>query len=206
MQEHLRDKHSQTLLPLVSEVLNQAGETRAGLTHIAAGIGPGSFTGVRTAVSVAQGLALGLGLPLFGVGGLDALALGAAVKQPVRVLTALDARMHEVYAAFFTVDPARTEVISLKAPAVMHPAQLREWLDLNPDVCVGNAFAAYPADLAGFTAPVCDAVPNALHIARLALAQIGQNRDGVIHECQPQYVRNRVAATIAERQQQRQPA
>lgn len=208
LQENLRDKHSQTLLPLIGDVLHQASETRSGLTHIAVGVGPGSFTGVRTAVSVAQGLALGLGVPLFGVSGMDALALAAAAatERPARVLAVLDARMHEVYAALIEVNPATAEVVPLQAPAVMRPAQLKEWLLLRPDLYVGNGFAAYPAECADFINAACYALPQAQYIARLALVQIAQNRSGLIHDCQPQYVRNRIAATIAERQLLGHPA
>ena len=69
--------HSEIALPLANALLEEAGVTLAGLDGIAFGAGPGAFTGLRLACSVAQGLAVGIGVPVIGIGSLEALALGA---------------------------------------------------------------------------------------------------------------------------------
>lgn len=199
-----RSQHSQAVLPLVEQVLAEAGVARSTLTHIAAGIGPGAFTGVRTAISVAQGLALGLQLPLIGVGSLDALALQPLLQQPTRVACVLDARMHEVYAAVFDIDPQTAGVRSVAAPIVLPPAQLGAWLPEHVQVGVGNAFAVYGAEFAGFKMPCINAVPQAGAVARLALQRLDAQAAWPVQDCQPLYVRNRVALTHQEQQEQQQ--
>jgi tRNA threonylcarbamoyladenosine biosynthesis protein TsaB len=202
LQEQQHDKHSETLLPLINDVLAESGCELAALTHIAAGVGPGSFTGVRTAVSVAQGLALGMGLPLYGVVSLEALALAVSVEQPVRVLVALDARMHEVYAAIYDVDAGLQTISVIQAPVVLPPAQLASWCNTRIQAGVGNAHAIYANELEALDLPWKDALPQARHVAQLAAARIAAGAVSAIMQCQPLYVRNRVAVTIAERLRQ----
>jgi tRNA threonylcarbamoyladenosine biosynthesis protein TsaB len=199
LQEQQRDKHSETLLPLINDVLAKSGCKRAALTHIAAGVGPGSFTGVRTAVSVAQGLALGMGLPLYGVVSLEALALAVSVEQPVRLLVALDARMHEVYAAIYEANTELQTVSVIQAPVVLPPAQLASWRNTGIQVAIGNVRAIYANELEDLNLPWQDALPQARHVAQLAATRIAAGAMSAITQCQPLYVRNRVAATIAER-------
>jgi tRNA threonylcarbamoyladenosine biosynthesis protein TsaB len=201
LQEDLQERHSETLLPLIETLLQQSGQLRHDLTHVAAGIGPGSFTGVRTAVSTAQGIALALGLPLVGVSSLQALAWSAQLAPAQRVLTVLDARMQEVYAAVYEFDAAGGELVCLKKPAVVPPAELAVWSSLNIDCLIGNALSVYPAELEVFADRARHAVPQAQHVAELALQQIARGKVGQAASCQPVYVRNRVAATVQERQQ-----
>src|SRR5579864_7147715 len=100
---HVRDElasnaHSERVMPLVREVLADAGWGLRELDAVAFGAGPGAFTGVRIACGIAQGLALGAGLPVVPVGTLEALAEEAwRVHGHARVLAVLDARMREVY-------------------------------------------------------------------------------------------------------------
>ena len=110
--EHLSERrcpagrpHSETLLPLIRELLSESGVKLAQLDAIAFGAGPGAFTGLRVACGVAQGLAVGAGLPVVPVCGLEAMA--ATVGAP-RVLSLLDARMGEIYAAAYELRDAPT--------------------------------------------------------------------------------------------------
>lgn len=95
-------EHTQRILPMVDSLLAEAGITLDSLDALAFGRGPGSFTGVRISIGIAQGLALGANLPLIGVSTLAALAEGAWCKTGTcQVLTAIDARMGEVYWAAY---------------------------------------------------------------------------------------------------------
>ena len=87
-------RHSERILPMVQEMLDESGQVLTQLDAIAFGRGPGSFTGLRICAGVVQGLAFGADLPVVPVSSLAALAQG--VDAP-RVLAAFDARMHQVY-------------------------------------------------------------------------------------------------------------
>lgn len=100
-------QHSKRILPMVQQLLADAGVSLHQLDGIIFGRGPVSFTGVRIGVSVAQGLAFGADLPVFGVSTLAAMAQAAAIQQnATEVIAAIDARMAEVYIAAFTLDEA----------------------------------------------------------------------------------------------------
>ena len=90
--------HTKLILPMCQQLLDEAGITLAALEAIAFGRGPGSFTGVRIGIGIAQGLALGTGVPLVPVSDLAMLAAGAYQRLGTPLLvTAMDARMGEVY-------------------------------------------------------------------------------------------------------------
>src|SRR4030095_12363237 len=100
--EHARTANSERALPVVDAVLADAGWTLRELDGIAFGAGPGAFTGVRIACSIAQGLAFGADLPVVAVGTLAALAQAAwRERNAARVAACLDARMLEVYVAAY---------------------------------------------------------------------------------------------------------
>jgi tRNA threonylcarbamoyladenosine biosynthesis protein TsaB len=102
---------SQRLLPLVFELLHAAGMQTAQLDAVAFGRGPGAFTGLRTAASVAQGLALGIGCPVLPIDSLMIVAEDARVRHGVAELwVAMDARMDEVYAGAYRFDGQRWQV------------------------------------------------------------------------------------------------
>ena len=116
--------HAQEILGMVDRILAEGGATLAMLDGIAAGIGPGSFTGVRISVAVAQGLAFGAGLPVIPVTSLEALAVEAIGRGAEQVLACLDARMGEVYWGCFAAD-ATGLLSALGPPAVGPPAAVR---------------------------------------------------------------------------------
>jgi tRNA threonylcarbamoyladenosine biosynthesis protein TsaB len=188
--------HSERLLPLVDEVLRELGLALGELDGIAFGAGPGSFTGVRIACGVAQGLALGAKLPLVPVGTLEALAQTALrVHAATRVAACLDARMREVYVAAYRREHERW--IEVSAPAVLHPDEVvlpdGEWFG------AGDGYAAYPklaTPLAG-----CDGslTPQARSIAELAAPRLAAGEAVDAAHALPVYVRHRVALTTAER-------
>ena len=136
---------SATLIPAVLALLEQAGLELRDLDAIVFGSGPGSFTGLRTACSVAQGLALGAGVPVLPVETLMAVAEEARLRAGADdVLALLDARMGEVYLARYTHDGRRWQragPVQLGAPeAVVVPAGA---------VLAGNVFARLWRPLAG---------------------------------------------------------
>jgi tRNA threonylcarbamoyladenosine biosynthesis protein TsaB len=192
--------HSERLLPLIDEVLAEAGWRLADLDAIAFGAGPGSFTGVRIACGVAQGLALGANLPLVPVPTLEALAQAAWRAHGVpRVLACLDARMREVYVAAYRREG---EVWHTAAePAVLHPDELRAPDDGHGWFGAGDGFAAYPHLIATRGLDGCDAgvVPDARSVAEIALPRLAAGQAVDAAHALPLYVRHRVALTTAER-------
>ena len=194
-------RHSELLLPMIRSLLADAGMSLQELDGIAFGAGPGSFTGLRIACGIAQGLALGTGLPLVGVSTLAAMAEVARQRDGRgRVVAALDARMHEVYIAAYEHDGARWH--ERVAPAVVKP----EAAPLPPAagwLGVGGAFAAYPALRLRLAAALadCDAgvTPTASAIGALALPRFAAGESVPARDAAPLYVRHRVALTTAER-------
>ena len=98
-------QHSKRILPMVQQLLSEAGLTLQQLDGLVFGKGPGSFTGVRIGVGVCQGLAFGAEIPVYGVSTLAAMAQAAyRLHQAHQVVAAIDARMNEVYLASFQLD------------------------------------------------------------------------------------------------------
>ena len=185
---------SATLIPALLALLAQAGLTLHQLDAIVFGSGPGSFTGLRTACSVAQGLAFGAGLPVLPVSTLLAVAEEARHQHGcTRVVTALDARMNEVYSAPCEWLDGQWQVpadFSLGAP---------ESVVVPPDwTLAGSAAAAYPGRLAG--APGLALLPTATALLRLAPALWQAGRAVPAEQALPLYIRDKVAQTTAERE------
>ena len=208
---------SATLIPTVLSLLRQAGWQFADLDAIALGIGPGAFTGLRTACAVVQGLAFSArpgGLPVLPIGTLPAVAEEArwqvahsgevAQAAAPEILALLDARMDECYAARFVCTPGgglqEAGPPILRAPEAL--ADVLQGAPLAPGVVLaGNAMAVYGERLpAGWQhARAVLAFPTATALLRLAPAlwQAG----GAVNaaQAQPLYVRDKVAQTTAER-------
>jgi tRNA threonylcarbamoyladenosine biosynthesis protein TsaB len=194
---------SARVLPAVRELFDEAGLALADCAAIAFGAGPGSFTGLRTAAGIAQGLAFGLALPVVPVSTLMACAELARVRDPsVRhVLAALDARMDEAYWAEFVWDDATGDWRTLHAAALSTPAALP--VPGTPFVMVGNAAAAFGSRLvAAAHASAIDAegLPHAAAIARIGWRAYCAGRTVPAALAAPDYVRDKVAQTTAERE------
>jgi len=196
--EHAGQTHSERVLPLVDALLVDAGWTLADLDGIAFGAGPGSFTGVRIACGVAQGLALGRGLPVAAVPTLEAIAQEAhRVHGAASVFACTDARMKEVYvAAYQRVDAHWREAL---APAVVGPADVM--LPPGSWFGAGDGFATYPAVAERSACEGVDAtiMPSARAIGELGRARLAAGQGTRPAEALPLYVRHRVALTTAER-------
>jgi tRNA threonylcarbamoyladenosine biosynthesis protein TsaB len=190
--------HSQSLLPMVQSLLAEAGIRLADCDAIAFGAGPGSFTGVRTACGVVQGLAFGAGLPVAPVGTLDAMAEACREKTGAGdVLCLLDARMGEVYWAQFRHGAGGWQTVV--APRLSSPADVAP---SGPVQACGNGLAAYADALAGGDfLPGADAaiMPHAAQVAALARLAVARGDTLDASAAQPVYLRNKVALTTAER-------
>ena len=194
---------SATLIPTVQALLAQAGLQLRDLHAIVFGRGPGSFTGLRTACSVAQGLAWGAGVPVLPVDTLLAVAEAArqshgAAPDGLRVLALLDARMGEVYAAGYAWSPA-TGWQTLADAAVLPP----EAVAVPPPstLLAGNAAAVYAERLpaAVLALPRADVLPTADALLSLAPALLAAGRAVPAEQALPLYIRDKVAQTTAER-------
>lgn len=200
-------KSSTTLIPAILALLAESGLALDGLDAIAFGRGPGSFTGLRTACAVAQGLAFGArqgaGIPVLPVDTLMALAEEARFQladKPgdagLRIMALLDARMDEMYVQRFEWTAGACKALDecyLVRPENLAPA--------GTDLLAGNVFGVYadrlPAGLAAFTR--VEALPTATAMLRLApaLAAAGHCVDAAL--ALPLYVRDKVAFTTDER-------
>jgi tRNA threonylcarbamoyladenosine biosynthesis protein TsaB len=191
--------HSQTVLPMVQSLLQESGIALAQCDAIAFGAGPGSFTGVRTACGIAQGLAFGASRPVVPIVTLLAMAQAChEASGALDVLPVLDARMGEVYWAQYRYCAEGWQTViepTLSAASALHPE--------GRVIACGNGLSAYAAafddrDFAKGGMP--DVMPHAAQIARLARAQFALGHAVSAREAQPLYLRNKVALTTAERQ------
>ncbi|QGW98877.1 tRNA (adenosine(37)-N6)-threonylcarbamoyltransferase complex dimerization subunit type 1 TsaB [Aeromonas veronii] len=142
--------HTRKILSMVQAVLEDAGISLSDLDAIAFGRGPGSFTGVRIGISVAQGLAFGAGVPLIGISTLAAMAQGAyRLDGAEQVLTAIDARMNEVYFGRYELIDGRMQLVGDEV--VSDPAALVDVRGklAGPVTCVGTGFETYGETLSG---------------------------------------------------------
>lgn len=191
-------RHSELLLPMVETLLHEAGESMRTLDGIAFGAGPGSFTGLRIACGVAQGLALGAGLKLAPVCTLTALAQACG---KTRVLACLDARMGELYLAAYERTAAgwRTAVEPTLCKAEQAPAlDGDEWHGVGSGFGVmGEALGArYGAQLSSVESQW---IPHAREMALLGAQEFAADRTVAAQDAAPLYVRDKVALRTDER-------
>jgi tRNA threonylcarbamoyladenosine biosynthesis protein TsaB len=188
--------HTRRLLPMVDEVLGDAQVTPGQLDAVAYGRGPGSFTGLRIAAGAAQGLAFGLDRPLLGISTLEALALQAHRRYHLRhVVTALDARMGEVYVATWhclhdSVRRQGDEAV-LTPEAVQLPDEETDWVGVGSGFTLWEQFNT-PFQ-AAMTHHLTDLEPRAEEMAWLAARDFADGLGQPAHAVQPVYLRNQVA-------------
>ncbi|MDO9050098.1 MAG: tRNA (adenosine(37)-N6)-threonylcarbamoyltransferase complex dimerization subunit type 1 TsaB [Methylotenera sp.] len=192
--------HSQIILPQIQTLLNEAGLQLHDLNGIAFGAGPGSFTGVRIAAGVAQGLGLGANLPVVGVCTLMALAEASGATK---VVACLDARMGEVYHAVYVKNSIGWQTIvepGLYKPDAVPVVEGRDWVgagsgwqvysEVLSTACSGKVEIIQPALL-----------PTAEAILKLAQPVFTSGEAKSASEAMPIYIRNRVALKTSEREQ-----
>lgn len=185
-------QHTALLLPMINEVLAEAGLSRSDLEVVAFGRGPGSFTGVRLAIGVAQGIGMGLDIPLVAISTLAALAQGTG--KP-RVYAALDARQNEIYCGLYAQDsenrvkPMGQEVVTPPGEAPTIPGN--DWFGAGPGwASYAEQLSARLGDqLAGIDP---SALPNAKAIAILAKQEALLGKTISPEKAIPTYLRNKV--------------
>ncbi len=191
--------HSQLILPQIQALLSAANLRLPDLDGLAFGAGPGSFTGVRIAAGVAQGLGFGANLPVAGVCTLLALAEESGAYK---VIACLDARMGEVYhAAYEKIEMQWHAVIEpgLYKPEVVPVLQGADW------VGAGSGWQSYAPQLKAIYSEQLQGVegallPTASAILRLALPRFTSGEALPASAALPIYIRNRVALKTAERE------
>lgn len=199
-------RHSELTLPLLSELLAEAKLTLRDFDAIAFGQGPGSFTGVRIACGLAQGMALGIGKSLVPVPTQMALAEQTGADQ---VIVAIDARMGEIYFAAYQRDTAiATGWQAVIAPMLVKPEALPS-INGKSWVAVGSGFDAPSLNdqlIARYGDQIANVIhgvlPRALDVVRIAARQLenaGLASAIAPEHAAPLYLRNKVAMTIEER-------
>ncbi len=191
--------HSERLLPSIQRMLAESGVSLGSLDAVVYGAGPGAFTGLRLACAAAQGLAMGAGVGVIGICGLDALSLhgkGAAI------LVATDARMGEVYTATYRVSDGKpmrsSDIVCMPPESLLLPDDDVAWFG------VGSGFVAYFEKLHPLIKHRLSGVDGDARVTAAGLLQLARPRvvvgDIQPPECAaPLYVRNKVALTTAER-------
>ncbi|XPF93949.1 tRNA (adenosine(37)-N6)-threonylcarbamoyltransferase complex dimerization subunit type 1 TsaB [Colwellia sp. RE-S-Sl-9] len=195
--------HSLRLLPMIDELLKSAECSLDKLDGIIYGQGPGSFTGVRIGIGVTQGLAFSAELPVVGVSTLQAMAQQALTTYgETRVISAIDARMSEVYTGYYEADD--NNIMQPKtAERVLPPATVKQYyidtvsLDMNNlPYGVGTGWEAYKADLEQLKHNEGEPellFPHAQAMLLIGAVAFSQNKGVAAENAQPVYVRDTVS-------------
>ncbi len=190
-------EHTQRILPLVRAALADADVKLTDLDALAFGRGPGSFTGVRIGIGIAQGLALGAELPMIGVSTLATMAQGAWRKTgATRVLAAIDARMGEVYWAEYQRD-ADGVWHGEETEAVLKPEAVSERLQQLDGswAMVGTGWGAWPELAANSPLTLTDGemlLPTAEDMLPIARQLFAAQKWVAVEQAEPVYLRNEV--------------
>lgn len=191
-------QHSELLLPMVHDILAEAESSLTQLDGIAFGAGPGSFTGLRIACGVAQGLAFATDLPVMGISTLEAVAQKIGQQN---VVVALDARMGEIYHAAY--QKTMHGWIPISAPALCKPTQA-PLLSGSYWVGGGSGFDIYHKELSMLYSDNIIQIntklyPHAREIIELAIPGMADESNKNPANAAPIYIRNKVALKESER-------
>jgi len=210
-------KHTQLILPMVQSILDEQGLALEALDAIAFGCGPGSFTGIRIAAGVAQGLAFGLDCSVYAISNLEAMALQSYREHGVKnVLVAIDARMNEVYWSLCSVQELESsdserdlsiknlsvsvlvgEHVSSPADVILSAKDSNDLLATGDDVVgIGSGFdfiTDFPLEVQeGLRSFDAVARPKADTICELAVRKFENGEPGSLADAMPSYVRDTV--------------
>jgi tRNA threonylcarbamoyladenosine biosynthesis protein TsaB len=198
-------RHSELILVMIDALLREAGVTPRQLHGIGFGAGPGSFTGLRIACGLAQGMAFGAELTLAPIGTLDCLAQASGAR---RVVSALDARMGEIYHAAYE----RTQIgwQTVFTPSLCRPQDAPE-LEGEGWIGCGSGFAAHGEALRQRYGSALDGTqpelyPHARDVAALAAPVFAHGKGVDPALAAPLYIRDKVALSIVERAERKQGA
>ncbi|KOE63269.1 tRNA (adenosine(37)-N6)-threonylcarbamoyltransferase complex dimerization subunit type 1 TsaB [Aggregatibacter actinomycetemcomitans] len=203
LEQFAQREHTKHILPMVDEILAQAGIKLHQVDALVFGRGPGSFTGVRIGAGIAQGLAFGASLPVIPVSNLAAMAQAAYVQyQAENVLTAIDARMNEVYFAQWKARKVRSDFGTffawqpIIAEQVCSPSRVLEQVVQHRHdnaVLAGTGWTAYPQLIEANLGKSTDiTLPSALYMLDLALPKWFAGETISPLEIEPIYLRNEV--------------
>lgn len=187
-------QHTELILPMVESVLNEASLSLHELDAIAYGKGPGSFTGVRLAAGVTQGLAYSASIPVIAVSSLAALAL-AVIDQSTNIAVATDARMGEIYHAAYSNVSSANDLLDTQE-ILINPKELQ--LDAEQSwLAVGNGWQNYHEVLSESYAELCntclaDLLPSAKHLLPIAAVLYANGQLLKPEQAMPVYLRNQV--------------
>jgi len=194
-------QHSQRILSLLDEVLKEAQVKLSELDYLGFGRGPGSFTGVRIATGILQGLALGTSLPVVGISTLAAMAQQAIAQHKMpqgyaeeaqggQITCAIDARMSEVYFARYVNASGIAKLVNEEQ--VLPPEEALE--SIQRSVGVGTGWQAYPQLSEHAQVDIAEDIlyPNALFMLPLAKQAFVNGEACEAEQIQPVYLRDKV--------------
>jgi len=197
--------HLEHVLPLIEGLFAQCALSPQQCDAFAFASGPGSFTGLRVACTLVQGMALGACRPVIALGNLGLLACAAAMAAPSarkrRILALLDARMQQAYWGVY--EGAGTDWEELAPPALCDLEAMDELISRwQPELCAGDPVWLGRTPVAGRPV-ICPATIDGDLIAQMAQLQFAAGKVLPAHRALPVYVRDQVALTVAQRRQAR---
>ncbi|WP_205342954.1 tRNA (adenosine(37)-N6)-threonylcarbamoyltransferase complex dimerization subunit type 1 TsaB [Denitrificimonas caeni] len=187
--------HAQSILPMISEVLAEAGIAKTAVDAIAFGRGPGAFTGLRIAVGVVQGLAFALECPVLPISNLAAIAQRACREYGAKhVAVAIDARMDEVYWGCYTLLDGEVQLQGIEAVLPPERAELPRGAADTEWFAAGTGWQAYAERIAvPVEARAPQLLPHAVDILNLAQGMWQRGEAISAQQAQPIYLRDQVA-------------
>ncbi|MBT4884813.1 MAG: tRNA (adenosine(37)-N6)-threonylcarbamoyltransferase complex dimerization subunit type 1 TsaB [Legionellales bacterium] len=189
-------EHNKHIHIMIAEILKLNNKSLRDIDYIAVTVGPGSFTGIRLGLSVAQGLAFGLGIKIIPVSSLLAIAINYfAEHDKGPVLVGLDARMGEIYWAIYDFDSKMNKVVVAVPDSLSEPSRVND-KQINVSAVVGRVWELYAESLSGIAAQKTTQLklnsnPKAEHVAAFAIANIDLAQE--ITAVRATYLRNNVA-------------